>query len=304
MLPEAKDIPSSVFGNHNDALALQIAAPSVAVNIMTITALAIAFLLALGITLPAYRLKLLTRDGAVAAVILGTVIHACAPWYGTLCLLFFFGSSAYLSRNRKKSLPASVAEDVVAKGDKRDAAQVLANGGVAALCAIMVVVSKRNPVWDAALLGAIAAAMADTWSTEIGRTYGTNPVDWFTRKPVLAGTSGGITMAGIYGSIGGAISLAILGWMSITNWQVASPVSFAVIFGGMLGATADTMLGSTIQELRRCAVCSTTTEKVYHCGKRTRLYRGLKGFNNDVVNFVCSLTGAVTAGIIIKVVLG
>lgn len=283
---------------------MQASATSVAVNIMTITALAIAFLLALGIIVPAYRLKLLTRDGAVAAVILGTIIHACAPWYGTLCLLFFFGSSAYLSRNRKKSLPASVAEDVVAKGDRRDAAQVLANGGVAALCAIMVIVSKRNPVWDAALLGAIAAAMADTWSTEIGRTYGTNPVDWFTRKPVIAGTSGGITMAGIYGSIGGAISLAILGWMSITNWQVASPISFAVIFGGMLGAAADTMLGSTIQELRRCSVCSTTTEKVYHCGKRTRLYRGLKGFNNDVVNFVCSLTGAVTAGIIIKVVLG
>lgn len=283
---------------------MRITATATVMTIMTITSLAIAFLLALGIIMPAYRLKMLTRDGAVAAVIIGTVIHACAPWYGTICLLFFFGSSAYLSRNRKKSLPPSVAEDVVAKGDKRDAAQVLANGGVAALCAVMVIVSKRNPVWDAALLGAIAAAMADTWSTEIGRTYGTNPVDWFTRKPVLAGTSGGITMAGIYGSIGGAITLAILGWMSITNWQVASPVSFAVIFGGMLGATADTMLGSTIQELRRCAICSTTTEKVYHCGKRTRLYRGLKGFNNDAVNFVCSLTGAVTAGLIIKVVLG
>lgn len=294
----------SDFGHHNSDVVMQGPAHPAAIPIMIITDIAIAFLLALAIVLPAYKLKLLSRDGAVAAVLVGTVIHTCAAWYGTLCLLFFFASSAYLSRNRKKSLPVSVVEDVVAKGDKRDAAQVLANGGVAALCAIMIVVSKRNPVWDAALMGAISAAMADTWSTEIGRTYGTNPVDWFTRKPVLAGTSGGITMAGIYGSFGGAITLAIIGWMSITNWQVASPVSFAVIFGGLLGATADTMLGSTIQELRRCAVCSTTTEKVYHCGRRTRLYRGLKGFNNDAVNFICSLTGAVTAGIIIKVVLG
>ena len=293
-----------IFGHHNSALQLQASAPTAGVTNMTITAIAIAFLLATAIVLPALKLKLLTRDGAVAAVILGTIIHACAPWYGTLSLLLFFGSSAYLSRNRKKSLPASIVEDVVAKGDKRDAAQVLANGGVAALCAVMIVVSKRNPIWDAALLGAIAAAMADTWSTEIGRTYGTNPVDWFTRKPVMPGTSGGITMAGIYGSFGGAITLAVIGWMSITNWQVASPVSFAVIFGGILGATADTMLGSTMQELRRCAICSTTTEKVYHCGKRTRMYRGIKGFNNDVVNFVCSLTGAVVAGVIIKFVLG
>jgi len=283
---------------------MQISVPIPYKRTMTITSLAIAFLLATGIVLPAYKLKLLTRDGAVAAVLIGAIIHACAPWYGTLCLLFFFGSSAYLSRNRKKSLPASIVDDVVAKGDKRDAAQVLANGGVAALCAVMIIVSKGNPVWDAALLGAIAAAMTDTWSTEIGRTYGTSPVDWFTRKPVLAGTSGGITMAGIYGSFGGAISLAILAWMSITKWQVASPVSFAVIFGGLLGATADTMLGSTLQELRRCAVCSTTTEKKFHCGKRTRMYRGIKGFNNDVVNFACSLTGAVTAGLIIKFVLG
>jgi uncharacterized membrane protein len=34
------------------------------------------------------------------------------------------------------------------------------------------------------------------------------------------------------------------------------------------------------------------------------MYRGIKGFNNDVVNFACSLTGAVTAGLIIKFVLG
>ena len=121
---------------------MRVSAPSLAINIMTITALAIAFLLALGIIVPAYRLKLLTRDGAVAAVIIGTIIHACAPWYGTLCLLFFFGSSAYLSRNRKKSLPASVAEDVVAMADKRDAAQVLANGGLAATCATRPIGSK------------------------------------------------------------------------------------------------------------------------------------------------------------------
>ena len=126
----AKDIPTTLFGHHNSALVMQISAPIPYRLTMTITSLAIAFLLATGIVLPAYKLKLLTRDGAVAAVLIGAVIHACAPWYGTLCLLFFFGSSAYLSRNRKKGLPASIVDDVVAKGDKRDAAQVLEGVGI------------------------------------------------------------------------------------------------------------------------------------------------------------------------------
>lgn len=266
---------------------------------MLITNFTPAFLLALCIVFPAYKIGLLTRSGAVTAVLIGTVVHGSTGWFGTLALLTFFISSAALARHRRKTLPS--ADTVAAKGERRDAIQVLANGGVAALCGVMTLVTKVHPVWDAALLGAIAASMSDTWSTEIGRTYGSQPKDWFTRKPVVLGTSGGITLIGSLGGLAGAICLATVGWVSVPNWQLANPISFATMVGGMSGCAIDTVLGSTFQELRRCALCSTKTEHNYHCGKRTRLYRGFRGFTNDAVNLVCSMVGAITSGTIMLV---
>src|SRR5437879_12254683 len=82
-------------------------------------------------------------------------------------------------------------------GGRRNARQVLANGGVAAAAAL-------TGSWPAAA-GAIAAAAADTWATEIGSFTPAPPRLVASWESVTRGVSGGITALGsAAGSTGAA----------------------------------------------------------------------------------------------------
>jgi uncharacterized membrane protein len=70
----------------------------------------------------------------------------------------------------------------------------------------------------------------------------------------------------------------------------------AIFLGGVAGALADTALGATLQERRRCIGCGEHTERKIHvCGSRTRRSGGIAGIDNDVVNFLATVVGAVVA---------
>ncbi|MGH7530085.1 MAG: DUF92 domain-containing protein, partial [Gemmatimonadales bacterium] len=99
----------------------------------------------------------LTGRGAVAALAVGAATLIGTGWRGVALLAAFLVSGSVLTR---------AAEGAAAR---RTGRQVLANGGVAALSAL---VSGRTCERRAlpVLAGALAAATADTWATEIGST--------------------------------------------------------------------------------------------------------------------------------------
>ncbi len=91
------------------------------------------FSLALLIAFLAYRAHSLSRSGAFAAVLVGTVIFGVGGWQWAVLLLTFFISSSGLTRafkQRKRGL-----SEKFSKGGQRDAGQVLGNGGLAAAAA-------------------------------------------------------------------------------------------------------------------------------------------------------------------------
>jgi uncharacterized membrane protein len=70
----------------------------------------------------------------------------------------------------------------------------------------------------------------------------------------------------------------------------------AVALAGAIGSTVDSVLGATVQELRRCDACGRNCETDPHaCGAPTRLVRGLAGAANDVVNLLATVAGAAIA---------
>ncbi len=256
--------------------------------------IAIGFLLAIVIAALAWRVGSLSVSGALAAVITGGLIFGLGGWPWAILLLTFFITSSALSRLFKKR-KASLAEKY-SKGDRRDWGQVMANGALGAVLAIGYYLPP-HPEWTwLAFAGAMAAVNADTWSTELGVLSPILPRMITSWKAVERGTSGGITLAGTLAALGGAILVALAAAISqpTAGWLVGLGV---IIVGGLVGALVDSVLGATVQSIYWCPSCSKETERhpTHTCGSPTRQVRGWPWVNNDLVNFVCSLTGAIVA---------
>jgi len=158
-------------------------------------------------------------------------------------LLAFFVLSTLLSR----------------RGTARNERQVIANGGIAALAAL-----AGNWVWFA---GALAAANADTWATEIGSHSRTPPRLVMSGRRVPAGTDGGITVLGTAGGIAGA------GLVAGLSYFLGHRSGVAIAVAGIVGMLVDSLLGATVQ------------------GK-------VRWMDNDAVNLAATLTGAACAVLI------
>jgi uncharacterized protein (TIGR00297 family) len=238
------------------------------------------------IAFAAWRAGALSASGAAAAVVVGTAVCGGLGLGGAAVLLAFFVTSVALSRYKRARKRVVLAD--VAKTGARDAAQVFANGGVAAACALAAHFADHR--FAAAFAGAFAAATADTWGTEIGSLAARAPRSIVSGKPVAAGLSGGISAAGTLAEVAGAIFIA-----AVAAWCGIRP-AIGIAAAGIGGAFADSLLGATLQALRFCPQCGCETESEPHrCGANTRLVRGLSWFGNDAVNLAATLSGACIA---------
>ncbi len=236
----------------------------------------------------AHRLRALSSTGGIAAFMVGTAAVVAGWGWAALLITFFIAATALSKLGEAKK--ANRIGAIVDKGGERDATQVFANGGVFAIAALAQTVT-HSPLWYAVGAGALAASAADTWATEVGTLSGKEPVSIISGRRVPAGTSGGITSIGSLGGIGGAVFVAA--GAALAQW----PVTFtAIALGGMAGALSDSLLGATLQSRRWCDVCEKPTERLVHdCGNATRPTGGVAGLDNDAVNAVCSVVGALVA---------
>ncbi len=243
--------------------------------------------LAVIIVSAAVRLRALSPSGAVAATLLGTIVVGSGGWWPGIILVTFFATSSLLSKG----------ENNQASGARRNWLQVLANGWGMLLGCVLYALTSWEP-WLLFGIGAVAAATADTWSSELGPSSTSPPRLITTGKIVPPGTSGGVSLRGTLASVAGALVIALLaaiGWaagslFSEANWFIVLP---GIFLGGIAGGLLDSLLGATVQEQRWCNTCEKTTEaNPHHCGTPTHHIRGIAGFNNDVVNVLCVLTGA------------
>ncbi|HEU4631259.1 MAG TPA: DUF92 domain-containing protein [Gemmatimonadaceae bacterium] len=251
--------------------------------------LAIGLALATAVALAARRWRALDGSGAVAAALVGTLAVGAGWGWGVLLVAFFAGSTA-LSRlgDTRKALRTI---GIVAKGGERDAWQVLANGAAFAVAALGQIVAP-HPLWLAAGAGALAAASADTWATEIGTLSPRAPRSIVTWRAVPVGTSGGVSAAGSAAALGGALLVGVVALAVGARPMLAG----AAVLAGVAGAAADSLLGATVQAHRRCPRCGTGTERIVHpCGERSHPSGGVSWIDNDVVNLLATTIGALAA---------
>jgi uncharacterized protein (TIGR00297 family) len=253
------------------------------------------FLLGTLVALLAWRARALSISGAVAAALTGGMIFGLGglPW-AALLLTFFITSSGFsrLFQRRKTGLG-----EKFSKGNQRDYAQVLANGGLGAGLALLHALAPDQDIWWIAFGGAMAAVNADTWATELGVLSASLPRLITTGKVTERGTSGAVTWLGYGAILGGSGLVAAVGAVFKTPVEPLGYI-LCILLGGLAGSTFDSLLGATVQAIYTCPTCQKETERhPYHsCGSTTTLQRGWQWLNNDWVNFGCSLIGAGVAG--------
>ncbi|HVX88480.1 MAG TPA: DUF92 domain-containing protein [Gemmatimonadales bacterium] len=250
----------------------------------------LAFPLGAAVALAAWGARSLDRTGAIAAAAVGGATLWGTGWWGGAILLTFFVGSTVVSRLAPD--PAALAGE--AKGGRRDAGQVLANGGAPALGALLGSVHPDYGLW--ALTVGLAAAAADTWATSLGATSPSPPRHLLTLRPVAPGTSGGVTWRGTLGGVAGAWSVGLAGLAATGS---SALLVFAIVYGSA-GMLLDSLLGATLQGRFRCDACAVPTERrVHRCGVRTRRVAGVSWMSNDAVNafaiFAMTLAGALEA---------
>ncbi len=244
--------------------------------------------MALAIAYGSYRARFLAPSGAVATFLLAVVVFGLGGWKWTVPLVVFFVLSSLLSKIGKGRSSDILQEQE--KGSTRDYAQVFANGGIPGMLLLgsfLIPFSHAYGVY----LGAVAAVTADTWGTEIGMRLKGRTLLVTTFRPVRPGVNGGISLGGLFGGMLGAVLIA-LGALSFVD--SVSVLGVAVV-AGVAGSLVDSVAGATVQARFRCSMCQKETEKSRHCGTETRHIGGLGWVTNDVVNWLCAASGALTA---------
>ena len=260
------------------------------------------FILAPIIAYLAYRAHSLSRSGAVAATLVGTIIFGIGGLSWAILLLIFFVTSSGLSRAFKKR-KADFTEKF-AKGHERDAGQVFGNGGLATFFAALHAFYPESILPWIGFAASLAAVNADTWATELGVLNPTPPrmITNLTMR-VDKGTSGGISLFGTLASLLGsavialpAVLLSPTGTLNTGHWVL-------ITTAGLAGSLFDSLLGATAQAMYYCPADQKETEKhpLHTCGTQTVHIRGWKWLNNDWVNFACGAFGMAIAllGIVI-----
>jgi len=273
----------------------------------------------------AYLRRSVTGGGAITGAFLGFLIFlAGGGFYWSVLMAFFFSSNVL---GRIKSGRRAVAETITEKGGRRDTVQVLANGGLAAAMAVAHGLTG-SPVFMFGFAIALAAATADTWASEIGVLSNREPLSILTMRPVPRGTSGGVSLLGLFAAGGGAFFIGL--WFAAgygiaaatalppvdgpgslptpgavtANWNALETLVLIAMItaGGFLGSLVDSLLGATVQAqywdgLREAVTERRTDER----GELNRLTRGWPLLNNDAVN---ALSGIISTVVLVLVIAG
>jgi uncharacterized protein (TIGR00297 family) len=236
------------------------------------------------VSFTAWRLGALSLSGALSGSLVGAVVFHFAGLGAAAVLVLFFVTSSALS-----ALPPA------GERTARNARQVMANGSIAAGAAVATALFDFETAAEVAFLGAVAAATADTWATEIGVRWGRRPRSLLTLQRQPPGTSGAVSLPGSAAALVGALAVGSAGAWWLVGLHGRDAV--AVALAGFIGSLVDSLLGAGPQAVYDCRACGASPQVARHSGCETRAsrVRGVPGLDNDVVNWVATGMGAAAA---------
>lgn len=221
-----------------------------------------------------YALGAVNASGVLGGFLLGFIILYFGGWgsFTMLVTFFVFGSlTTQLGYHRKAAI--GVAEEN--KG-RRGAKNAFAKCSVAAAATVIYAIglkygwTRAELGWTFAVIaGSFATALFDTASSEIGQLYGKHPFLITTFRPVPVGTDGAISVEGTLAGLAAGVFLGAIG----AAVGIYGPMGIVfVAIGALVGTTFESIMGAV--------------------GNKG------KNFNNELLNFLNTLVGGATAGLL------
>lgn len=246
--------------------------------------LVIALAAVLVIGLIAYWKRQLNLSGVVAAVVMGAAATVMGGFTSLSLYLFFLISAAVIGKLSKRIRGL---DRIHKKGGRRDAVQVLANGG-AALAAMMIHAFDSSPVYLAVFTACLAEACSDTWASEIGVLSKSEPVSILTFTKVPKGLSGGVSLLGTCSAMLSSILYGIFAFSCYDGINLS--LVMVVIFSSFAGVMTDSVLGATLQahfyDEKEDIITEHSRDRE---GNALKLVRGLRFMDNDMVNLTSNI---------------
>ena len=242
-----------------------------------------------------FKWNWLTVSGALMAWFLAFVVLFLAKWsIFPLVIFLVLGSLAGKIRaNAKEGGDAK-------QGKARDHWQVLANGGIFMLLAMLAFLNESG--WLESFLGihtevlrfsetchllaliSLSVSCADTLSSDFGRVWGGSPRNIITGKRMIKGVSGGVTGAGFVGAFLGAVSIAIfVFWSELSSLGSSVYTFWLIAFFGFIGSILDSVLGVLFQAKYLDEMGNQVDSS--ESGRRS-MAAGYRWVTNDVVNAI------------------
>lgn len=186
-----------------------------------------------------YKTGKLTLTGSIAGAAVATCLYIGFLFPGVSVLAAFFILATGATSWQKKKISSLGA----GHQEKRDAYQVLANGGMAALMSLIYLVVPSSIPYFVIMAAALASATADTLSSELGTVYGKSFYNIITFKPDEKGRDGVISIEGTLIGIAGSFIIAVV----FACYAGFSRNLLVIVIAGTAGNLLDSVLGATLE---------------------------------------------------------
>lgn len=207
--------------------------------------IAIGLALNAAVALAGWMAGTVSRSGVVAGIAIGTIVFAGAGTGAWILLLLSFGAAAVTSRiGYKRKLQLGIAEE---RGGRRGAANAVANTGLAAVAAVLAVISPYRAEALLATAVALIAGSSDTVASEIGKAFGRRTLLVVGFRPVPPGTSGALSLEG---TAAGVAAAALLGLVAVRVGLVPQAMLLIVVIAATAASLIESALGATLEAPR------------------------------------------------------
>ncbi|MBX8632397.1 MAG: DUF92 domain-containing protein [Thermoplasmata archaeon] len=210
---------------------------------------AASLLISAGLSLLAFRQKLLTRDGSVSAFLISSIIGVFGGLSWLLTILSFVLAAFVTTRFRLLEKAGKGLQE--GRMGERGMLNVIANslpGVFIAVLSFAMPGALTRSGYATLFMCSIGAAASDTLASEIGVIdRNTRLITTFRRIPT--GTDGGVSVLGTLSAVGGSFFIGAIGYIFITlgGTQLSLwSIGFVTLLG-FLGSVIDSVLGATLE---------------------------------------------------------